>query len=393
MRIGLVIPSTPSYSETFFTSKIKGLKNSGFTVILFTQIISPDFSLCPVVKSPRVKGNKFLFFASVLKTVLTLLPHLKSVIRYYKLLKKSDNSTLNILKRIYLNSHILKYKLDWLHFGFTTQAIGSELVAKAIGAKMAVSFRGFDINVYPKKYKNCYTKVWTNVDKVHSISKYLVDEAYGLGLNKSVPTSIIPPAINLETITAINENQYKNTSKPFTICTVARLNWIKDISTALKTIQILKKTYPDIVYKIIGTGSTKEKERYLLLTKELDLKDNVIFCNKLEHAQTLQVVSECDIYLQTSLNEGFCNAVLEAQAIGKLCVATNVGGLPENIVDKKTGWLVEAENPNAIATKIQEVTKLTDGEKLEIATYAKERAKSQFNLKNQAFDFERFYTN
>ena len=35
MKIGLVLPSVPGYSETFFTNKIKGLKAAGHTVIIF----------------------------------------------------------------------------------------------------------------------------------------------------------------------------------------------------------------------------------------------------------------------------------------------------------------------------------------------------------------------
>ncbi len=59
------------------------------------------------------------------------------------------------------------------------------------------------------------------------------------------------------------------------------------------------------------------------------------------------------IYVQPSLNEGFCNAVLEAQAMGKLTIASNVGGLPENIVDGKTGWLFENLSSESLAQQIE----------------------------------------
>src|SRR5690606_16415229 len=95
---------------------------------------------------------------------------LSVIVRYIKLERKEGTRWVLILKKIYLNAYILKQKLDWLHFGFATMALGSETVAKAIGAKMAVSFRGFDIAVYPIKNPGCYKTLWKYVDKLHAIS-------------------------------------------------------------------------------------------------------------------------------------------------------------------------------------------------------------------------------
>ncbi len=391
MIIGLVIPSTPSYSETFFNSKIKGLLKNGFEVVVFTQTIDPSFKLCKVVKSPKVNGNKFLFLLNTVKVFFKLLLHLKKVIRYYRLLKGFGFSLKAILTRVYLNSHILSNKVDWLHFGFATQAIGSEHVAKAIGAKMAVSFRGFDINVYPLKHKNCYLDVWKNVDKVHSISQYLIEQAYNLQLQKSVPTSIITPAIDEGVFKIFKSEQNSECLSQLTICSVARLNWIKDLTTALETIKILKEKGIDINYHIIGDGDNKERERYLFMVNQLGLENNVVFHRKLNHNDTLELVSRSDIYLQTSLNEGFCNAVLEAQALGRLCVASNVGGLKENIVNGKTGWLVESQKPELFAKKIIDVIQLSDKEKVTISENAKSRVQENFLLSDQNLKFVEFY--
>ncbi|WP_138434674.1 glycosyltransferase family 4 protein [Winogradskyella algicola] len=391
MRIGLVIPTTPKYSETFFNSKIKGLLENGFEVIIFTQTIASDFNLCKTVKSPRVSGSRFLVALNMIKVGFKLLFHLNNVIKYYKLLKSSGFALTTIFKRMYLNSHILSHSVDWLHFGFATQAIGSEYVAKAIGAKMAVSFRGFDINVYPLKYENCYLDVWKNVDKVHSISQYLVEQAYGLGLKKVIPFSIITPAVDDQIFKTITSKQNSVGQNQLTICSVARLNWIKDLTTALETIQLLKKTYPNLQYHIIGDGDIKERERYLFLVNQLGLEDNVVFHRKLSHNDTLELVGKSDIYLQTSLNEGFCNAVLEAQALGRLCVASDVGGLKENIIDGKTGWLVRSQQPNVFANKIIEVVQLPEAKKIAVSNNAVSRVQKNFTLSYQNFKFLQFY--
>ncbi|WP_439151535.1 glycosyltransferase family 4 protein [Winogradskyella sp.] len=390
MKIGFVLPSTPNYSETFFNSKIKGLQKNGFNIVLFVRETRENFSLCRVEKMPKVIKNKALFFLKSLFVFTSLVPHFNKVNRFYKLEKLSGSSPNHILKKIYLNSHILKSKVDILHFGFATQAIGSESVAKAIGAKMAVSLRGFDINVYPLKNSNCYARLWENVDKVHSISKYLLNEAYKLGLNNKKPYQIITPAVIFEQIN--NLVDYKTeANKQITICTVARLNWIKNLSVAIELMSGLVKVYPNLTYQIIGGGNQKEKERYLFLIEQLGLQKNVVLMDKLSHFDVLSKIKNSDIYLQTSYNEGFCNAVLEAQALGCLTIASDVGGLKENIEHNKTGWLVYPIEKNAFETKILQVLQLPEFDKNIIKEAAQKRVKEKFTLEKQVKDFIDFY--
>ena len=58
-----------------------------------------------------------------------------------------------------------------------------------------------------------------------------------------------------------------------------------------------------------------------------------------------------DIYIQPSIQQGFCNAVLEAQAMGLLCIVTDADGLSNNVVEGKTGWFVPKRSPNALANQ------------------------------------------
>ena len=184
MKIGIVLSKTPGYSETFFRSKIEGLLSGGHEVILFVQKKEAGFDLCEVRTSNL--GSSFL--KRILTSVwafISLFPHLLSLKRYIRLEREYGTSLTVIFKRVVLNHHILTSKTDWLHYGFATQAIGRECLAKAIGAKMAVSFRGFDISIYPLKHPNCYTRLWNHVDKVHTISTDLHKRALKLGLPRS----------------------------------------------------------------------------------------------------------------------------------------------------------------------------------------------------------------
>lgn len=388
MQIAIILSKPPGYSETFFTSKIKGLQDNGIDVILYCQQPSAHWKLCPVVLAPKVSSNAFVQFGWFLTIFFSIVPYFRTVLRYFKLERNENTPVGQVFKKIYLNAHLLKAKSDWLHFGFATQAIGSETVAKAIGAQMAVSFRGFDINVYPVKHPECYTMLWKYVDKVHSISQYLLDKAIGMGLPAKTPSAIITPAVHINTLPVA-----KNILNPerIKIVTIARLTWIKGLDIAIAAMALLKENGLQGTYHIIGEGAHKDAERYKFMAYELGLKDEVIFCGKLSHAQTLEALSTATIYVQPSLNEGFCNAVLEAQAMGRLTIASAAGGLPENIVHGETGWLFETGNSQALAASIEKILTLSSEEKIKVSENAKARVKNLFSIEDQKKKFVAFY--
>ncbi len=387
MRIGIVLSNTPSYSETFFNSKIKGLQENGREVRLYCQSKKADFELCPVIESPKVTHNPLLQTFYFLKEFLLLLPHFPVVLRYIQLERNEGTGMFQILKKLYLNAHILKAKLDWLHFGFATQALGSETVAKAIGAKMAVSFRGFDIAVYPIKHPGCYKVLWKYLDKVHTISNDLLILAKKQGLPESIAVEKITPAIDVNLFQSTPTDFQKTENIVF--MTTGRLHWKKGFVETLEALAILKSEGLDFTYKIIGEGI--DYERIAFAAYKLGLKDNVVFLGKLPHAEVKKQLESATIYLQYSIQEGFCNAVLEAQAMGKLCIVSNAEGLSENVLDVETGWVVPKYSPEKLANKIKGVISLPQEQRLIITQNAQKRIKNEFNIEKQQRAFINFY--
>ncbi|HRJ30855.1 MAG TPA: glycosyltransferase [Cyclobacteriaceae bacterium] len=386
VRVAVVLSSVPAYSETFFTSKINGLSKLGYRIVVFARGNKKSDLNCAVVQPYPVYESSLLRLLSmcfVLPLVFVRAP--LASLRLWQLEKKDGLSLRSIFKSLYLNSHILPYKLNWLHFGFSAVGIGRENVARAIGANLAVSFRGYDINVYPLKHKGCYDRLWTKVDKVHAISHYLVNQARTLGLADSTPFHIITPAVS-DYLPVKTDFQFK---KPLQVITVARLTWIKGLSIALQAVAQLIKMGVQIHYTIIGDGSDRE---YLLHEiRAMELTDHVTLAGKLPHADTLNQMQQSDIYLQPSLNEGFCNAVLEAQAMGCLCIASRVGGLPENIEHGVTGWLFEPRSPGACAEALLKLLDVSMEERIIIASQARQRVALHFQMDNHLLQWRSFY--
>ncbi len=82
----------------------------------------------------------------------------------------------------------------------------------------------------------------------------------------------------------------------------------------------------------------------------LGLSDRVGFPGRLPHAQMAGAMNECDIFVMPSTcQESFGVAAIEASACEIPVIATRVGGVPEAVLDEKTGILVEPFNATALA--------------------------------------------
>jgi glycosyltransferase involved in cell wall biosynthesis len=291
------------------------------------------------------------------------------------------------------SAHIVGHSLDWLHFGFATMAVNRENVARVMGAKMAVSIRGYDINVYPLKNPKAYSNLWKRINKLHYIGDGLLKRTIELGFDVNVPHKKITPAINSELfanngLAKTNAESEEHNSK-IKLLTVARLNWIKGLDYTLEALKIIKDAGILFEYQIIGDGS--EYERLVFARHQLGLQNEVVFLGKLEPKEIKEKLALTDIYLQYSIQEGFCNAVLEAQAMGCLCVVSDAEGLSENVLDEITGFIVEKRNPKLLSNTILDVWHLPAEEKQKMRKNAMDRVSKEFNLEIQKQKFIEFY--
>jgi colanic acid/amylovoran biosynthesis glycosyltransferase len=387
IRLGVVLSTVPAFSETFFDSKIDLLVKGGVEVTMLARGKKWFAPSVKVVNPWPVPINLFLRAICVIWIVpITWLRAPVHTWRFWQLEIKEGTTLKERLRLVYINSHILVRNFDWLSFGFATQALNRECVAKAIGAKMAVSIRGYDIQVYPLKYPDCYQKVWNYTDKLHSLSQALVRDAQRWGLPSDLPVSIIPPAIDT---LRFGQTPKKGWGAPLRFVTVARLHWIKGLSYSIRAMTLLKQKGHSFTYHIIGEGEAREQ-----LLFEID-RENLTDCIFLEGRQPAEkimtMLNQCDVYFQPSLSEGFCNAVLEAQVSGAACIVSAAGGLVENVIDGVSGWTVPPGNPEAISQKVIEILELpqavTDG----IRLAARDHVLTNYNLDLHATKWKDFY--
>ncbi|WP_178984756.1 glycosyltransferase family 4 protein [Winogradskyella helgolandensis] len=364
------------------------MQDAGYLVSLFVQKDDRTFNACKVFKLPKVYKHPIAQTLAYIWIILSLIPYVKCVIRFIKLEHGSKRKKKQIFKNIYTNASLLKSDADWLHFGFATLALQRENVAKAIGAKMAVSLRGFDISIYPLKHPGCYSRLWQQVDKVHTISDDLLDCAYIQGLSRDKHVEKITPAIST-TLFGSSTIHKKFSEKPTQIITVGRLHWKKGFIDMLQALSSLKQEGIDFRYQIIGDG--EDKESILFAIYQLGLKKEVSLLGVKTSKEVKDYMDNSMIYMQYSQSEGFCNAVLEAQAMGLLCIVSDAEGLSENIKDDETGWVVPKRQPKLLAKTLESVIELDPMVKSQFSKRAVERVQQEFTLQQQQAKFVAFY--
>jgi colanic acid/amylovoran biosynthesis glycosyltransferase len=324
---------------------------------------------------------------SPLKFVLLALLFFRRFFRLFVLEKKNGENTKEALRKVYLNAHILKHKLHWLHFEYATLGLKREHVAEALGAKMSLSIRGFDIVIYPLKHKEPYKKLFQKANKIHSISFSLAALARTNGYPPEKEISIIKPAI--DTSKFRRDIPVKALQKPLRIITVARLTWKKGLVYAIKAMEILNAKGVDFSYEIVGEG--EEYEELIYAIDQLELNDKVLLSGKSDHDTLIRKLYESDIYIQPSIQEGFGNALLEAQAAGLICIGTDAEGIPENIENGKSGYIVPKRSPMAIAKKIHQIMETDEDTLQKMRVFSVNRICENFDLSRQKQEFEIFF--
>lgn len=386
-RIGLVLANSPGYSETFFRNKIRVLHKAGFEVILFSDRFSIAVADCQQVSGFTLPSS---WFTRLLKVFYVVVVHLviapRNMFRFMSLERQEGRTFSMMMRNVFRSAHILRYQLDWLHFGFVTLAVGRENVAQATGAKMGVSFRGYDVSIYPLKHQNCYSLTWKRVDKVHTISDDLYKVGLKLGLPLKIPMLKITPAIDTTRFTIVRKAV---SGSPVQILTTARLHWKKGLDIAMVALTLLKKQGISFQYNIVGDGD--EYEHLVYLRHVLNLENEVVFLLRKTPDELLKIFHQMDLYLQPSTQEGFCNSTLEAQASGLLCIVSDAEGLSENVINNVTGWVVPKLDPIILASKIQQVLSMPEAQKNMIRNAAIERVKAQFDLGQHNTLFPKFF--
>ena len=209
-------------------------------------------------------------------------------------------------------------------------------------------------------YEGSYTskqiiEAMSFADRILSVSEDLKLHIVNLGIDKNkvhvvpngVDTDKFKPAGKVHARSMLNLPQDKNI-----VLFVGALRKIKGVDYLIEAAQsfVDRDTYLFMVGRDDGLKKNLEKRAH-----ELKIANYIKFTGPVNHEDIPLWISASDILVLPSLSEGRPNVILEALACEVPVVATDVGGIPELMVDGETGYLVPAKSPDELSRKINKL--------------------------------------
>ena len=183
---------------------------------------------------------------------------------------------------------------------------------------------------------------------------------------------VIPNGLDLD---AYGAGEPRATSARIELLSVGQLQAYKGHEHLLAAVARLAPTFPTLRLTLVSHDHTlrPELERRC---RDLGIDDRVTFDGPLATADLIERYRACDVYVQPSLAEAFPVTVLEAMACGRPVVATDVGGVAEQVGD--TGLVVPPGDVVALADAIGQLARSVDRRR-ELGSLALERSRRLYD--------------
>jgi glycosyltransferase involved in cell wall biosynthesis len=176
------------------------------------------------------------------------------------------------------------------------------------------------------------------------------------------------------------------TPADFVVILVARFDPVKDLSTALHSIEQLVLSVPSARLVLVGDGPERGAVEELIHQRRLRSYVRVLGFRQ----DVRDLLAASDVCLLTSLSEGIPLSLIEAMAERLPVVATSVGGVPEVVLEGRTGYLSPPGDAAAIACALARLA-CDDGLRRSFGKQGHERAHSLFSQERMCDDYRRLY--
>ena len=191
----------------------------------------------------------------------------------------------------------------------------------------------------------------------------------------------VPNPFDFKKIQGIN-SKHRNTQKR-----IIYVGWViksKGIEDLINAWNLIKSNYPEYSLDFVGPIDENYRNK---LQDEFELS-RVNICGEKENSVALEMVAASEIFVLPSHTEGFPNSVLEAMALQKPIIATNVGAIPFMLSDN-SGIVVQKKRIDELSNSI----KLLLDDKLlrdRISENAKKRA-ANFSIDSIFLQYEKIW--
>ena len=306
-------------------------------------------------------------------------------VQHFKLPLKTKNIFKMYLNSLKLAKIIKEHGITVVHARSRAPAWSAYWAAKRCGVHYVTTFHG-TYGLGPKGIKKFYNRVMTYGERVIAISTHIKEHIiknYGTdeGKIRQIARCVNMENFDIDSITAERmikflEDNHLPEDKPI-ITLIGRLtNW-KGQKLLINALAKIKEESFHCVLIGDDQGRTKYTAELLEMINNSGLNGRFSFIKHTSDVPVAMMVS--DVVLSTSIEpEAFGRIAIEGQAMGRIVVASNIGGSKETVIDGVTGKLFESNNPDSLAQAITWALHLSGAEKEKIGAAAIKNVKEHF---------------
>lgn len=294
---------------------------------------------------PLLKSDKFIVSLSNIDDFGKILENQGVRIYYLGFKKFNFFSVINRFRNI-----LQKEKPDILDSYLIHSSLFGRIFGKLFGIKKVISSVRNDYSTF--RFLSFLDRITQNKVDLYLINSYslfsYVNQILRVPIRK---IKVIQNGLDLEKIYTNLDYKY-NIRKELglkeeriIIISISRLRKQKNLSILIKAMQHLDDNF---ILVIVGDGS--ERNNLIKLTNELKIKHRVYFLGK--RFDIFNILNSSDIFILPSKIEGMSNALLEAMALKKCCIVSNIPQNRELIEDYVNGLTFKIDNEIELSEKI-----------------------------------------
>ena len=296
----------------------------------------------------------------------------KDKVRLIRLPVHSKNPILILFNTLVLVIYIFLFKINIIHARSRAPAWSCYFASLITRRSFVTTFHGtynFKSNI-----KKFYNSIMLRAKLTIAGSNFIfshINENYGEYLSKEKKLRVIFRGINVDyfnpkNISVLKQEKLKQewdlSSNKFTILLPGRLTYWKGQEKFIESLNILIEDYNITNFQAVILGSDQGRKVYskklINLVQRYRLNKKIKF---IQHCKEMPLAySLADVVVSASIEpEAFGRVSVEAQAMGKPIVASNIGGSKETIINKKTGFLYKHDDPRELAKILNTVIQLS----------------------------------
>lgn len=393
-KVAYVVKRYPRFSETFIVNELLAHEQAGLDIEIFSLRPPVDTHFQDLISQVRAPltylssgGVKASDFWHALGQAQNELPHVVE-----NLSKFCGEDSLDVYCGLRLALASKQRGIDHLHAHFASSAATvARIASKLSGIPYSLTAHAKDIFHESVVHADLERKL------LDSKVTFTVSDFNLQHFQQHFSAEAAAKVVRLYNGMHLAQFPYEPPpTRPPQIIAVGRFVEKKGFCDLIEACMILRSRHLPFNCCIVGSGELQDELQSQI--RELDLEGQVKLLGPQPQKTVKRLLQESAVMAAPCVNgsdgnrDGLPTVLLEAMALGTPCVATNVTGIPEVVIDGETGLLVDERNPAALADSLAHL--LTDSQRrVSLSLAARRLLERDFDICENAAIQRRYFKN